>query len=170
MAVLKTTSPTARPGAPTESPSNTVPSASARIAGWVTWGFAYVGLQETAGTARNRPEAIGIRRAGMIAGGPRGRHRGADRWSAADPGSALQEVGHPVLAGRAPRQPARGMEGAADEHVAAGRTVDEFDALARAGELHGVLADDVARAQRRVARRRAAAGRGLAQRERGARR
>src|SRR3546814_17011807 len=36
MAVLNTTSPTERPGAPTDSPSNTVPSSSARIAGWVT--------------------------------------------------------------------------------------------------------------------------------------
>src|SRR6478735_7119687 len=36
MAVLNTTSPTDRPGAPTEMPSKTVPSSRARIAGWVT--------------------------------------------------------------------------------------------------------------------------------------
>src|SRR3546814_18233326 len=65
MAVLNTTSPTDRPGAPTEIPSNTVPSSSARIAVSVT-GFAYVGLQKTTDSVRDRPEARGIRRAGMI--------------------------------------------------------------------------------------------------------
>src|SRR5690606_6651980 len=65
MAVLNTTSPTERPGAPTEMPSNTVPSSRARIAESVT-GVAYVGLQKTADSVRDRPEARGIRRAGMI--------------------------------------------------------------------------------------------------------
>src|SRR5688572_25498004 len=36
MAVLNTTSPAERPGAPAEMPSKIVPSSSARIAGWVT--------------------------------------------------------------------------------------------------------------------------------------
>ena len=56
MAVLNTTSPTDRPFAPTETPSNTVPSSRTRIAVWVT-GFAYVGLQKTTEAAWDRPEA-----------------------------------------------------------------------------------------------------------------
>src|SRR5690606_819340 len=69
MAVLNTTSPTDRPGAPTEAPSNTVPSSRTRIAVWVT-GFAYVRLQKTAGAGGNRSGSGGIRRAGMIPGRP----------------------------------------------------------------------------------------------------
>src|SRR5690606_1264532 len=74
MAVLNTTSPTERPGAPTEMPSNTVPSSRARIAESVT-GVAYVGLQKTADSVRDRPEARGIGRAGMIPAPARRRQR-----------------------------------------------------------------------------------------------
>src|SRR5690606_14567307 len=65
MAVLNTTSPTDWPEAPTEMPSNTVPSSRTRIAVSVT-GVAYVGLQETAGALVGRPEAGRFRRARMI--------------------------------------------------------------------------------------------------------
>src|SRR5690606_33532671 len=68
MAVLNTTSPIDRPGAPTDTPSNTVPSSRTRIAVWVT-GFAYVGLQKTAGAGGSRSGSGGIRRAGMIPAG-----------------------------------------------------------------------------------------------------
>src|SRR5690606_41989255 len=83
MAVLNTTSPTDSPGAPTETPSNTVPSSRTRIAVWVT-GFAYVGLQKSAGAGDNRSGRGGIRRAGMIPvrlpkGKPRTRCTTADR-------------------------------------------------------------------------------------------
>ncbi len=61
------------------------------------------------------------------------------------------------------------MQGAAREDVAVARAMREFEALAHAGELDEVFADDVAGADRGVARRRPALARGLAQRERGAR-
>src|SRR5690606_22668581 len=57
MAVLNTTSPTDRPVAPTETPSNTVPSSRTRIAVWVT-GFAYVRLQKTAGAVLDRSGGV----------------------------------------------------------------------------------------------------------------
>ena len=50
-------------------------------------------------------------------------------------------------------QPQRRRERAAREDVAVRGAMDELDALAVGRELHRVLTDDVARAQRRVARR-----------------
>src|SRR3546814_16952097 len=89
MAVLNTTSPTDRPGAPTEIPSNTVPSSSARIAVSVT-GFAYVGLQKTTDSVRDRPEARGIRRTGMIPARRLSRQSFRDVLAAPQRGSAGQ--------------------------------------------------------------------------------
>src|SRR5690606_23095044 len=146
MAVLNTTSPTERPGAPTDSPSNTVPSSSARIAGWVT-GFAYVGLQKTAGAVRNRPGASGIRRAGLI--------------------PDLPPIRQTVMAPTAPGHAVSRMQRAAGEDVAVAGAVRQFQPLAGAGELHQVLADDVAGAQRGVSRLRAALPGRRAQREGG---
>src|SRR5699024_6439464 len=131
-----TTSPTARPGAPTESPSNTVPSSSARIAGWVTWGFAYVGLQEAGCT---KPPA----RCGTVRGLRCQASGNGTRKRLPAPASA-QQVGHPVPARGAPGEPLRGVKGAVGEDIAARGAVDEFQALAGAAELDRVLADDVA--------------------------
>src|SRR5690606_41544025 len=82
MAVLNTTSPIDRPGAPTDTPSNTVPSSRTRIAVWVT-GFAYAGLQKPAGAGGSRSGSGGVRRAGMIPAGPgkgKAAAQGRGRW------------------------------------------------------------------------------------------
>src|SRR5512138_3755534 len=59
-----------------------------------------------------------------------------------------EDVRHVVEAGRPPGDPLRGAHGAAGELLAGGRPVRELQALALAAEEDGVLADDVAAAQR----------------------
>src|SRR5690606_3836781 len=193
MAVLNTTSPTDRPFAPTETPSNTVPSSRTRIAVWVT-GFAYVRLQKTAGAVldrsggmRNqasendtgpRPLAPDGNIAGTewVAGCPLPFRRRLDRVArtcsaARRPGiTRAEQVAHPVQPRPAPGKAAGGMQRTTREDVAVGCTVNQFDALTHRCELHQVLADDVACAQRGIARLRATASGRLPERERGARR
>ena len=76
----------------------------------------------------------------------------------------LQQIVEPVMSVHFRRQPRRGEQGALREDIAVGGAVGQLDALAHAGELHGVLADDVAAAQRMVDRRLAAGGLGGARR------
>src|SRR5690606_10286866 len=100
MAVLNTTSPTDRPAAPTEMPSKTVPSSSARMADL----FKCVALREVAKKRRSgigRFGAGGVRRAGIVparAGlGQHEFHRSRD-----SPGHpASEQVGDPIATGGA---------------------------------------------------------------------
>src|SRR5690606_12821509 len=166
MAVLNTTSPTDRPGAPREMPSSTVPSSSARIAVSVT-GFAYVGLQKTTDSVRDRPEARGIRRAGMIPARRRSRHSSRDTSGTGKREiSGSKQVAKALDARRSPVTRPRVVHGAAGEDVSVHRPVDELDALAAGRELDQVLADDVAGPQARVARLRAGLFRRCSERER----
>src|SRR4249919_682445 len=73
MAVLNTTSPTDRPGAPTETPSKIVPSSSARMAGRVT-GFALMGEWPLAAENRRLQQSTdsGCFRSGLAVGGRAG--------------------------------------------------------------------------------------------------
>src|SRR5690606_650877 len=138
MAVLNTTSPTDRPGAPTESPSNTVPSSRTRIAGWVTGGSPTSGCRRP--PERAEPSGgEGIRRAGMIlARGPR------RQWKRARARlRRLQQVLDAVEPRIASRQPRRHVQRPAGEHVAVAGAVHQFEAFAVAGELDQVVADDV---------------------------
>ena len=64
----------------------------------------------------------------------------------------VEHVPERVHAGRAAGQPRCRSECPACENVAVGRAMDEFDALSVSGELHAVLADDVAGAERRITR------------------
>src|SRR5690606_1392471 len=155
MAVLNTTSPTERPGAPTEMPSKMEPSSRARIAGWVT-GFAldagkagpgpaappFRGLQQAA-DAVDRSGKQGLRRAGILAASCRGSQRRPPPHGR----DSAQQVGQAKPsrwpAGNAPGR----MQGPAGEDVPVGRAVDQLEPLAQAGELDGVLADHIPRAQ-----------------------
>src|SRR5690606_17574138 len=164
MAVLNTTSPTDRPGAPTESPSNTVPSWRTRIAGGGTGGSPTSGCRSP--PERAEPSGgEGIRRAGMIParGLPRQWKRARARLR------RLQQVPDAVEPRIATRQSRGHVQRAAGEHVAVAGAVHQFEALALPGELDKVLADDVAGAQRGVARCRAALLGRRAQGQRGAR-
>src|SRR5207342_3563805 len=79
-----------------------------------------------------------------------------------------EDVGDAVAPRRLPGQPGGGVQRAAGEDVAVGRAVHQLDALAEGGELHGVLAHDVAGADRGEAGLCPTPRGGLAQRERGA--
>ena len=68
---------------------------------------------------------------------------------------SVQQVGQPVPTGRASTQPTGRVQRATGEDIAAGGAMDQFDPLAQAGELHGVLTHHVAGAEAGVARRRA---------------
>src|SRR5512136_650783 len=59
-----------------------------------------------------------------------------------------EDVRHVVEAGRAARDPLRGPDGAAGELLARRRAVGQLEPLSLAAEVDGVLADDVAAAQR----------------------
>src|SRR5690606_13163360 len=181
MAVLNTTSPTARPLAPTDSPSNTVPSSRTRIAGWVTsfafrWrspvaGPARGGLQKTADWHLSGPGMGGNRRAGIVPATPPKGNAAVHAANGFARRSALAEkqVAQGVQARWAARQRGGRLQRAAGEDVAAGGAVHEFDALALPGELHRVLADDVAGAHAGIPRLGAAADGRLAQGQGGAR-
>src|SRR4051812_29256299 len=129
MAVLKTTSPTARPGAPTESPSNTVPSSRARIAGWVT-GVASAAvilpappalrrLQQSTNTVGTGPcwRKVPDGESGRAVILP-GRGHARQRNCLAD------QVAERISACGTSRQLLCGVQGAASEDVAVGRPVD----------------------------------------------
>src|SRR5690606_10794481 len=163
MAVLNTTSPTERPGAPMETPAKTVPSSSARIAGGVTGG-------RLGGVARHRRPGIG-RPGGKVVQAS-GNDTGADPGAPARYVNArlLEQVAQAPGTGAAAAQAHGGVQCAAREHVAVGGAMDQLDALAHAGELDEVFTDDVAGAQARVARPGTAPLRGCAQRQRRARR
>ncbi len=137
MAVLNTTSPTDRPVAPTERPSKTVPSSSARIAGIVKR-FALRQVARKHRSGSNRIGAMGVQASENCTG----------------EGSALpvfrvsrssQQVNDGVAAGRSLRQNPRHMQRSGGEDIAVAGAVDQFDAFTGAGELDAVLADDVAR-------------------------
>src|SRR6187397_1062644 len=68
MAVLNTTSPTAKPGAPTEMPSKTVPSSRARMALSIT-GIALAGGSRPRAAADREPGKAGLEREGIQASG-----------------------------------------------------------------------------------------------------
>src|SRR5690606_27522376 len=99
MAVLNTTSPMARPGAPVEMPRKTVPSSSTRIADSVK-GIAYVGLQKAADASGLGSGQEGIRRARMIPARATPRQREL-RLRAARAGGASPVAGPPAAAPRA---------------------------------------------------------------------
>src|SRR5690606_4109776 len=147
MAVLNTTSPTDWPEAPTEMPSNTVPSSRTRLAVSVT-GFAYVGLQDTAEVRFAQSGGMGNQASGNDTGT-------APATPARRDIPESEQVLQAVPSGRAARETGRGVQRATREDVAVGRPVDQFDPLASRRELHGVLAHDVAGTQARIARRRA---------------
>src|SRR5690606_3719539 len=136
MAVLNTTSPTREPGAPTETPSNTVPSSSARIAGWFTgdrlgWGNpGFAGCKPTRGPAIWRSVRAGVQASGNFSGNP-------GQWETGPDGSAAaleQQVGDAVAPGRAARQAPRRLQRTAGEDVAAAGAMQQLQPLARAGE------------------------------------
>lgn len=67
------------------------------------------------------------------------------------------QIAHAIAAGRLAEQPLGRMQGTPRKDVAVGGAVHQFHPLAQPGELHRVLADDVAGAQAGKARLRAAA-------------
>src|SRR5690606_22571376 len=72
--------------------------------------------------------------------------------AASSAGQAQQQLGEAVAPWRTAGQPAGGLERATGEDVAAAGPVRQLQALTGTGELHQVLADDVAGAQAGIGR------------------
>src|SRR5690606_20020016 len=146
MAVLNTTSPTERPGAPMETPSKREPSSRARIAGWVT-GFALDAEKAGPLRLRNPPAGCsrtrarwepvretGLRRARILAAPGQLRQR-KPRFRQL---GLKQQFDEPVAPRGTAGDPARRVQRPTRENIAVGGPVDQLDALAQPGELHGV--------------------------------
>src|SRR5690606_9995330 len=86
---------------------------------------------------------------------PPGRACGSAGWRPRPPDgrcSGLEQAGQPMASRRLAGQAERGLDRATGEDPPVGGAVDELDALAPAGELHGVLANHVAGTQAGIAR------------------
>src|SRR3954451_19935312 len=148
MAVLKTTSPTARPSAPIESPRNTVPSASARMAGLndKACNSGSIVADATSGRSFSSRSKLSRHYIGV-------RARDQKRlWSVpARPSRQAEHVAHVEQPRRFGTEKASGAQCAHGEGGTTARLVSDLQALASPGEQSGMVADDVTAAHRRKA-------------------
>src|SRR5690606_20238294 len=147
--------------APTDSPSNTVPSSRTRIAGWVMsfalrWGSPACRRRPEPGCKKPRTRRLsgpGLSQQASrncTGGGVKRERRGGTRVMVS--AFTEQQAAHRVQPGRAAGQARGRVQRATGEDVAVGGAVHQLQALALPGQLHQVLADDVAGTQAGVAR------------------